>query len=312
MSSSSASRAPARPLPTHVAVEVSRDVIRAGSASRRFREGDARSLLTAYLTLIRGLRDQRRARTIELRSADIEALATYLGRPGSEVVERLAEMMGATRTQRATMLTLFGAGALVIGLAGSTAVGRAQSGPTSSLPPGAAVEAVAPQAAPALQLPVTIHASTASNAPAPTTTAAPATTPPTTPLETSAPLSSATEPPTILDPPSASEAPQPPSTRVAASDPPEAAVPEPEVAPEPEATEPPAEATPEPAPDDTVVTDIGTPPIPPSTEPASDDTVVTDIGTPPIPPTTEPSADDTVITDIGTPPIPPTTGPPAG
>jgi hypothetical protein len=289
MSSLSASRAPARPLPTHVAVEVSRDVIRAGAASRRFREGDARSLLTAYLTLIRGLRDQRRARTIELRSADIEALAAYLGRPGSEVVERLAEMMGATRTQRATMLTLFATGALVIGLAGSTAVGRAQSGPSTAVQPGAGVAAVGPQIAPVTQLPVTqlpvtIDASTPSSAPAPTTSAAPDTTLPVAPLEASAAAPDATEPPTIIDPPSASAAPRPPSTQAAASEPAEEALPQ------PDATEPPAEPAPEPAPDDTVVTDIGTPPTPPTTEPAPDETVITDIGTPPVPPTAGPPA----------------------
>jgi hypothetical protein len=295
MSSPSASRAPARALPPHTAVQVSGDVIRAGNASRRFRPGDARGLLTAYLSLIRGVRDQRRARTIELRSADIEALAHYLGLSGSEVVERLAELMGATRTQRATMLTLFGTGALVIGLAGSSAVGRAQSAP-GSLQPGVAVEATVPRPDTAVLPPTTIAIPTPATATEPPAVDVPATTTAPAPPEAPAPAVSDTEPPTIVDAPS-----NPGGVRSASA--PASSEPVDEAAPEPEPSEP----APVPAPDDTVVTDIGTPPIPPVTEPTPDDSVVTDIGTPPIPPVTDPTPDDTVITDIGTPPIPPTT-----
>jgi hypothetical protein len=260
MSSPSAPGAPARPLPPHVPVKVSGDVIRAGSASRRFRPGDARAVLTAYLALIRGLRDQQRARTIELRSADIEALASYLGRPGSEVVDRLAELMGATRSQRATMLTLFGTGALVIGLAGSSAMGRAQSTPSGALQPGVAVEAVVPGPGAAVQPAVTLHIPTSSSGPASTTQApavdAPATMPPAVPLAAPVPPASDIEPPTIVDAPSATVGARPTATAPAASEPVE------EAPPAPEPTEPAPDPT-EPAPDDTVVTDIGTPPVPP-------------------------------------------------
>ena len=266
--SESAAAAPARPLPAHVAVEVSGNVVRAGSARRRFREGDARSLLIAYLSLIRGLRDQRRARTIELRSADIESLARYLGRPGSEVVEQLADVMGATRSQRATMLTLFSTGALVIGLAGSTAVGRAESTPANLVGSGPAIEAVVPRAEPVVVLPAsTTTPEIRSTTVQPTTS----TTEPPAAMELPAPAP-VEEPPTIVDPPAVSDAPRPrpdPSVPSAPTD----------------ATGDPAAPVPDPTqqPDDTAADDA-----------ATDDTVVTDIGTPPIPPTTDTPTDDTV------------------
>jgi hypothetical protein len=266
----------------HVPVEVTYDTLRAGSSTRRFEPGSARSLLKAYLGLVREMRDQRRARTIELRSADIDALAAHLGIPGSEVVEQLAALMGATRDQRATMIGLFGAGALVIGLAGSGAVSRAES-PTSvptirvapiSIDAGSPTPSTAPisvASAPPATSPSTSPVTTIA-APAPTSTAPPAVE---APVPTSAaPPADTTVPPTIDDRPSSGGSDSSPATQ----------------APEP---------TPAPTTTEAIVTDIGDPPLPPVTTEAP----ITDIGDPPLPPaTTEP-----VVTDIGDPPLPPTT-----
>lgn len=267
----------------HVPVEVTFDTLRAGSSTRRFEPGSARSLLKAYLGLVREMRDQRRARTIELRSADIDALAAHLGIPGSEVVEQLAALMGATRDQRATMIGLFGAGALVIGLAGSGAVSRAES-PTSVPTVRAApisIDAGAP--------PPSTAALTVASAP-------PATSPATSPVTTiAAPAPTSTAPPAVEAPVPTTAAPPAADTTVPPTIDDEASSLGSDVSPATQAPEP----TPAPTTTEAIVTDIGDPPLPP----VATEAPITDIGDPPLPPaTTEP-----VVTDIGDPPLPPTT-----
>lgn len=81
-----------------------------------FDRDDSTVVLSAYLRLIRAIRDKRKAPTVALRRGDIEYLAAYLGLDGVEVLDRLASLMGATVAQRAAIGSLFAAGATVIAL----------------------------------------------------------------------------------------------------------------------------------------------------------------------------------------------------
>lgn len=104
-------------LPSGFLMSIEGGVITAGGVRMGFSPEDPRSLLDAYLRLIRALRNQKRAPAIALRRDDIEALAQELGVSGAEVVDRLTLLMGATAEQRLAMTSLFAAGAMVIGLA---------------------------------------------------------------------------------------------------------------------------------------------------------------------------------------------------
>lgn len=277
--------------------------MRAGAATRRFREGDARSLLEAYLTLIRGLRDQRRARTIELRSTDIEALARHLVVPGTAVVEQLADLMGATRSQRLSMTTLFSTGALVIGLTSSAAAVAA------SPPTGRALPAAGPSISTTTPVSTSVAAPvTIAEAPTPATTIA---VPPEIIERQTPDASSTVEVPAPSSPtaPSSSTA-DPANThggRAPAGITP-GGVPIDHTAPADASTDDAVAGTHgvlDGSTDDTVPVDIGTPPVPPSDSWATDSGVLVDIGTPPVPPSDAWSTDDGVLVDIGTPPLPP-------
>ena len=50
-------------------------------------------------------------------------LAGFLQQPGATVVDRLAALMGASRSQRTAMAGLFASGAVVIGLVGTAVAG---------------------------------------------------------------------------------------------------------------------------------------------------------------------------------------------
>lgn len=105
-----------------------------GKATARHDPDDPTSLLTTYLTMVRRLRGQRRAVSIVLRRDDITMLADALGRSAVDVVEQLGSLMGATRSQRAAMATMFAAGALVIGLSASGVTGSSAAGAAASAP----------------------------------------------------------------------------------------------------------------------------------------------------------------------------------
>lgn len=115
-------------------VEIGDDrMLRVGGSTAVFDRHDSTSLLTSYLLLVRKLRKQRREPAVVLRSDDIVVLASYLGEPAAVVIERLGALMGATRTQRTAMVTLFASGALVIGLAtAATATGTVRGGTSAS------------------------------------------------------------------------------------------------------------------------------------------------------------------------------------
>jgi hypothetical protein len=98
-------------------VHVGSEVISVGSAAAAFVPGDPLSILSTYLRLVRELRRQHRAPSVELRRDDIEHLAELLERDGEWVVDELAQLMGVTRAQHRSMVGLFKRGAAVIEVA---------------------------------------------------------------------------------------------------------------------------------------------------------------------------------------------------
>lgn len=116
-------------LPSRLPIVVELGRISAGGVSAPYEPLSSTSLLEAYLRLVRSLRRQKSAPTVELRRDDIEILAHHLQEAGEVVVERLGALMGATRSQRTAMAGLFATGAVVIGLVGTAAA-------AGSTPPG--------------------------------------------------------------------------------------------------------------------------------------------------------------------------------
>ncbi len=105
-------------LPSRTPIEVDPDGrVRTAGATEEFTPGDPDAMLTAYLRLIRRLRNAERDPVVELRRDDIVVLADVLDEPGESVTDRLGALMGATRVQRRVMVGLFVAGAVVVGLA---------------------------------------------------------------------------------------------------------------------------------------------------------------------------------------------------
>jgi hypothetical protein len=107
-------------LPRRLPLIVDETVGRIATAgiSSSFVAGDEDSLLTAYLRLVRELRSLERAPEITLRRGEVEALAAHLRQDGALVLDRLGQLMGASITQRRSMVAMFAAGAALIVLAG--------------------------------------------------------------------------------------------------------------------------------------------------------------------------------------------------
>jgi hypothetical protein len=105
--------------------------LRAGRAMMTFVPGDERSFLVAYLKLVRWLRHQKSTPEIVLRRTEIELLADHLGADPSDILERLATLMGATTTQRRALVATFATGAAVIFLAVGASAASGGSGGTS-------------------------------------------------------------------------------------------------------------------------------------------------------------------------------------
>ena len=103
--------------PSRRPIVIADSQLSAGRASASLRADDPEALLRDYLRLIRRVRNQQRARNIALRRVDIEALARHLDWTDDEVLARLADLMGATRRQRATMLAVLSTGAAFITVA---------------------------------------------------------------------------------------------------------------------------------------------------------------------------------------------------
>ncbi len=117
-----------------------RGVISTGGSAISFDPGDADSLLTNYLRLVRAMRREDRPHSIQLRRQDVDVLALYLELPGESVVERLAELMGATQLQRRVLAGMFVAGSMVIGLSARAAANlqREKPGDPTDLDPTSA------------------------------------------------------------------------------------------------------------------------------------------------------------------------------
>ena len=97
-----------------VEVDTAAGVLRTAGITRTFTPGDQDALLTAYLRLVRELRDIPHEPTVALRRDEVELLARHLKADAVTVLERLGELMGATVTQRRSMVAMFAAGAALI------------------------------------------------------------------------------------------------------------------------------------------------------------------------------------------------------
>lgn len=104
---------------TRKPVAIDDGIIRAGTQSAAFDSEMPETLFRNYLRLVRRARSQQRSPEISLRREDVEAIAEYLDITTEQVLNRLATLMGSTRTQRTSVLAAFASGALLIGLAGS-------------------------------------------------------------------------------------------------------------------------------------------------------------------------------------------------
>ncbi|HRE02243.1 MAG TPA: hypothetical protein PLV68_13150, partial [Ilumatobacteraceae bacterium] len=124
-----------RDRPARAVVAVRPGALVVGGAVQPFVAGDATSMLRNYLTLVRSMRNQKRAAEIDLRRDDIQVLAAATGQAPEAVLDRLATLMGATRTQRTALLAVFATGALVLTLATSAAASPAADAPPTSLTP---------------------------------------------------------------------------------------------------------------------------------------------------------------------------------
>lgn len=109
-------------LGARVPVEVTLDggVLHAAGSTRHFTPGDVDGLLAAYLQLVRELRDLPADSAVAVRRDDVEVLARHLGADAATVLDRLAAAIGATSTERGSLVALFAAGAAVLVLAAST------------------------------------------------------------------------------------------------------------------------------------------------------------------------------------------------
>ncbi|HUF98491.1 MAG TPA: hypothetical protein VMM60_10210 [Ilumatobacter sp.] len=124
-------------------VAIDDGIMRAGTQTAAFDSDQPETLFRNYLRLIRRARSQQRAPEISLRREDVEAISEYLGVTAEHVLNRLATLMGSSRTQRTTMLAAFASGALLFGLAGSVAA----TSSTADTNLVSAAEAIPPPAA---------------------------------------------------------------------------------------------------------------------------------------------------------------------
>ena len=98
---------------------ISGNSLMSGGHSTSFATGSPQSLLRNYLIFVRDMRGQRRAPSIELRTADVAVIASHLGVSSEYVLGGLLDLMGATRAQRSAMMAMLAAGALTLVLTGS-------------------------------------------------------------------------------------------------------------------------------------------------------------------------------------------------
>lgn len=100
--------------PYRRAVLIEDDSVIANGVAIRFYSRHIDDVLVAFLELIRQVRGQAPGTPLNLRRADVEELSRYLNRTGTEVVNRLATLMGASRLREAAMVARYRAGDSVI------------------------------------------------------------------------------------------------------------------------------------------------------------------------------------------------------
>lgn len=91
--------------------------ISTGGLEETFDPHELGSVLDAYVRLVRKLRDSRGLEMVTLRREDLIDIADQLDRPRTDVVDRVAALMGANDSQRRAMVELFLSGAEVVGVA---------------------------------------------------------------------------------------------------------------------------------------------------------------------------------------------------
>ncbi|MEY4339561.1 MAG: hypothetical protein RLZ14_1411 [Actinomycetota bacterium] len=106
-------------LPLRLPVMVTSQRVSAGGVHQEVEGSDPDSVLSAYLTLVRTLRRQKKAPVVDLRRDDIAVLAGFLNESHETVVHRLATLMQATQAKRTAMVGVLTTGAAVVGLVGS-------------------------------------------------------------------------------------------------------------------------------------------------------------------------------------------------
>jgi hypothetical protein len=106
-------------LPLRLPVMVTSQRVSAGGVHQEVEGSDPDSVLSAYLTLVRTLRRQKKAPVVDLRRDDIAVLAGFLNESHESVVHRLATLMQATQAKRTAMVGVLTTGAAVVGLVGS-------------------------------------------------------------------------------------------------------------------------------------------------------------------------------------------------
>ena len=128
-------------LPIRLPVVIGTNRVSAGGVYEEFESAEPEVVLTAYLTLVRSLRRQKRTPVVDLRRDDVEVLAGFLQEPHETVIHRLATLMNATQTKRTAMVGVLATGAAVLGLVGTVAaVGVGDATPGGLVPPDTAVE----------------------------------------------------------------------------------------------------------------------------------------------------------------------------
>lgn len=144
---------------------------------------DAGDVIAAYIDIVQRLRDSEPGDPLALRSADIVALAGALGRDRDEIEERIAEVLGCSRTEarrlhgellrRKVILPVAG---LAAGIAAFAGVGYAAHSPSSEAHiRTTSIAAVDPSTTTSTIVPASTSTTVA---PAPTTTTTPTTTAP--------------------------------------------------------------------------------------------------------------------------------------
>jgi hypothetical protein len=137
------------PTRTPLRIDVAGGRLESGGQRATFDPAVEDAALIAYLKLVRRLRDVEREPSFVLRRDEVVVLAGALRQDAVVVLDRLGELMGATGTQRRSMVTAFLAGALLIAVAtGATGLVPADGvGPTGTPTRGERADVVA--AAPA-------------------------------------------------------------------------------------------------------------------------------------------------------------------